>query len=176
MSTLYRYFLIIIACTAILFGIQIPSFVDQYEKRLDAHFIEVQNNLRGFQEIADRFHGGSLEALIEKHEKSNDATFQGEAEPIRNMYRRFLKFKAEKAALATSLPKKLAFIAVQGDKELVNETRRSYSYTIPLNQSAVISGVVAAASVILIFELLRIIFAVLARPRAPKFKRNRARV
>ena len=176
MDTLYRYFLIIIACTAILFGIQIPSFVDQYEKRLDAHFIEVQTNLRGFQEIADRFHGGSLEALIEKHEKSNDATFQGEAEPIRNMYRRFLKFKAEKTALATSLPKKLAFILTQGDKELVNETRRSYSYTIPLNQSAVTSGVIAAASVILVFELLRIVFAALARPRAPKFKRSRARV
>ena len=175
MSTLYRYFLIIVACSAILFGIQIPSFVDQYEKRLDAHFIEVQTNLRGFQEIADRFHGGSLEALIEKHEKSNDATFQGEAKPIRDMYHRFLKFQAEKAALATSLPKKLAFIAVQGDKDLVNETRKSYSYTIPLNQSAVISGFVSAGIVILVFELLRVILVALARPRSPTFKRSRAK-
>jgi len=46
MKVLYRYFLILIACTAILFGVQIPNFVDQYEKRLDAHFLEVQNNLR----------------------------------------------------------------------------------------------------------------------------------
>ncbi|MBW2674963.1 MAG: DUF2937 family protein, partial [Deltaproteobacteria bacterium] len=62
MRVLYRYFLILIACAALLFGIQIPNFVDQYEKRLDAHFIEVENNLRGYQEIADRYYDGSVAA------------------------------------------------------------------------------------------------------------------
>jgi hypothetical protein len=86
MGAIYRDFLILVACVALLLGIQVPSFVDQYEKRLDAHFIEVKNNLRGFQEIADKFHGGSLEALIAKHEASEDRTFKDEARPIRNMY------------------------------------------------------------------------------------------
>ena len=68
MSVIYRYFLILIACISILLGIQIPSFVDQYEKRLDAHFLEVTNNLRGYQEIAEKFFNGSITELIKKHD------------------------------------------------------------------------------------------------------------
>jgi hypothetical protein len=49
MGMLYRYLSIAIAGAAILIGIQIPNFVDQYEKRLDAHVIEVTTNMRGFQ-------------------------------------------------------------------------------------------------------------------------------
>src|SRR5581483_6371599 len=70
MSFLYRYLLILIACVALLMGIQIPSFVDQYEKRLDAHLQEVQADLKGYQDIANRDFGGSMEALIRRHKES----------------------------------------------------------------------------------------------------------
>ncbi|MBD3649377.1 MAG: DUF2937 family protein, partial [Pseudomonadales bacterium] len=54
----YRYFSIILASLLLLTGLQVPSFVDQYEKRVDAHLLEVTENLRGFQEIADEYYGG----------------------------------------------------------------------------------------------------------------------
>jgi hypothetical protein len=168
MSAIYRYFLILVACVAILLGIQVPSFVDQYEQRLDAHFIEVKNNLHGFQEIADKFHGGSLEALIAKHETSEDRTFKEEARPIRNMYERYLRFNQQKVALETNLPGKIAFLATDGDKQLLNETYSSYSFTVPLNQSAVFAGFLSVAAVILLIELFRAIilwsFRSMARP------------
>jgi len=168
MGAIYRYFLILVACVAILFGIQIPAFVDQYEQRLDAHFIEVKDNLRGFQEIADKFYGGSMEALIAKHEASEDRTFNEEARPIRNIYGRYLRFKEQKVALATNLPQKIAFLATDGDKELLNETYTSYSFTVPLNQSAVFAGFLSVAAVILLIELFRLTVLWLLRPAMRK--------
>jgi len=154
MRVLYRYFLILVACTAILLGIQIPNFVDQYEKRLDAHFIEVEHNLRGYQEIADRYYGGSIQALIKRHEESEDGATREEAEPIRRMYERYLSFRNEKRLLDTGLAGRVAFIAVRGNRELIRETYENYSFTIPLNREAVLSGTLSAAFVLIMIELL----------------------
>lgn len=157
MSVIYRYFLILIACISVLLGIQIPNFIDQYEKRLDAHFLEVKNNLRGYQEIADKYHGGSIEALITKHEQSGDPTFKGEAKPIRNIHERYLRFRDQKVSLETGLAGKAAFIVANRDEELINETYVNYSFTIPLNRPAVVSGFLSAAIVVLAIELLRLL-------------------
>ncbi len=154
MRVLYRYLLILIACASILLGIQIPNFVDQYEKRLDAHFIEVEKSLRGYQEIANRHYNGSVAALIKKHEESEERVNRDEAEPIRNIYERYLRFKNEKRSLETDLAGKAAFIIAKGDRELINETYINYSFTIPLNQAAVLSGALSAAFVLVVVELL----------------------
>lgn len=155
MGTFYRYLLILTACGSILLGIQVPNFVDQYEKRLDAHLSEVKNNLRGYQEIADRFYGGSIAALIAKHEQSSDETFKQEARPIRNIFDRYEYFTREQAALALGLTGKIAYIVTKGDRELIDETYSSYSFTIPLNGSAVASGFIFMAIVVFIVEILR---------------------
>ncbi len=154
---IYRYFLIVIACAALLVGIQIPNFVDQYEKRLDAHFIEVANNLKGFQEIADKYCAGSIESLIAKHEGSEDSVFQDEARPIRNIYERYLRFQAERAALATTFAGKVAHLATNGDRELLRETYGNYSFALLLNTISVVCGFIAAAIAVLVIEFFRMI-------------------
>jgi hypothetical protein len=164
MSTFYRYLLILIACGALLLGIQIPSFVDQYEKRLDAHLSEVKNNLQGYQDIADRLYGGSLATLIAKHEQSDDETFKQEARPIANIFNRFQHFNKEQAALATGLAGKIAYLATKGDRELMDETFHDYSFTIPLNESAVVAGFTFMVIVVFIVEILRVTAARLFRP------------
>jgi hypothetical protein len=163
MRVLYRYFLILIACASILLGIQIPNFIDQYEKRLDAHYKEVENNLRGYQEVADRHYRGSVAELIKKHEQSEEKASRDEAGPIRNIYERYLRFKHEKRSLETSLAGKIAFIMAKGDRELINETYVNYSFTIPLNRSAVLAGAVSAAFVLVVVELLMMTFSWLFR-------------
>jgi hypothetical protein len=154
MSLITRLLFLALAAGALLIGVQLPNFVDQYGKRLDAHFIEVQTNLKPFQDIADQFHGGSMEALIAKHEQSTDETFHAEGEAIRKMYRRFQRFANEKDQLNVELPWQLAFIATRADRELVDETRRNYSFALLLNRQAVISGLVVMAAVVLLLELL----------------------
>jgi hypothetical protein len=164
---IYRYFLVVVACLTLLVGIQVPNFVDQYEKRLDAHFIEVANNLQGFQEIADRHFGGSLEALIAKHETSDDTVFHDEARPIRKIHARYLRFKAEKEALDTELPGKVAYLLTYGDRELLSETYNDYSFALLLNKASVLSGLVTVTIVLLVIELLRMIGLLVFRRRAP---------
>lgn len=164
MSLIYRLLFLAVAASALLVGVQLPNFVDQYRKRLDAHFIEVQTNLKAFQDIADQFHDGSMEALIAKHEQSTDPTFHAEGEAIRKMYRRFQRFANERDQLQVDLPWQLAFIATRADRELVDETRRNYSFALLLNRQAVISGLVVMAALVLLLELLAA-FLRLLRPR-----------
>lgn len=164
MSLVPRLLFLAVAAAALLLGVQLPNFVDQYQKRLDAHLIEVQANLHPFQEIADQFHGGSMEALIAKHEQSPDPTFHAEGDAIRKMYRRFQRFMNERDQLKVELPWQLAFIATRADRELVEETRRNYSFALLLNRAAVVSGVVVMVTVVILLELLAALLGLL-RPR-----------
>jgi hypothetical protein len=163
---MYRYFLIVVACAALLVGIQVPNFVDQYEQRLDAHFIEAATNLRGFQEIADRYFGGSLDALIEKHEASDDNVFRDEAKPIKEIYLRYLRFKAEKQALDTEHAGKVAHLLAYGDRELLSETYTNYSFAMLLNRTSVLSGLFIVTIVLLAIELIRLIGKLILGRRA----------
>jgi hypothetical protein len=172
MGTLYRYGLILIACAALLLGIQIPNFVDQYEKRLDAHFSEVKNNLQGYQDIADRLYGGSITALIAKHQQSADKTFQEEAQPITNIVQRYEHFSKELTALATGLTGKIAYIVTQGDRELIAETYHNYSFAVPLNEAAVTSGFIFMGVVVFVVEAARLAIARLLRPRRRKLEHS----
>jgi hypothetical protein len=154
MSFLYRYLLIFLACLGLLGGIQVPSFVDQFEKRLDAHLAEVRTDLKGYQDIASRDFGGSMEALIRRHRESNDMVFRDEAEPIEKMYLRLLHFQDQEQGLQAMLPGKVWYLLRYGDHELLQETWAHYTYTIPLDSLAIYSGFAAAAIVVLLLELL----------------------
>lgn len=165
MSLIPRFLLLGLAAAAVLVGIQAPNFVDQYEKRLDAHFIEVRNNLAPFQNIADRFHGGELEALIAHHERSADPSFQAEGAAIRNLSTRLQRFEQEKLQLQTELPQQLVWLARSADRELIDETRRAYSFGLLLDRQAVITGLVSMLVVVVLYELLAALLRLLLRPR-----------
>jgi hypothetical protein len=170
---IYRSLLVLIAAAALLLGVQLPGFVTQYEQRLDAHLSEAGVHLRAYQEIADRFFGGSLAALLAKHEASADPVFRAEAKPLRELFERYQHFSDEKQALTTALPGKLLYLAHRGDRELVNETWRNYAFTVPLDAAALMAGVTVMLVLVLMTELLRIglrkLFA--ARQRVPRAAR-----
>lgn len=150
---LHRYFMIAVFGTVLLLGIQAPSFIDQYAKRIDAHFLEVEENLRGFQAIADRFHGGDLAALIAKHRGSGDSTFVGEAEPIERMAARKARFAKEREALRTGFPGQALHVLISGDREILEETYSAYTRDLRLDSQSVLSGVAAAIAVCLMLEV-----------------------
>lgn len=154
MGIVHRYSLIVAACAAVLVGAQAPAFIDQYEKRLDAHYREVSENLRGYQDIADRYHGRSLERLIEKHERSGDPTFRDEAQPLREMFQRLVRFRDERAAMDTHLFGKAVHLAVDSDEELLGETLADYSYAVTLDRESVLAAVTFAVIVLLLLETM----------------------
>ena len=154
MSILYRYLMVIVACISLLIGVQIPSFVDQYQKRVDAHLREVTINLQPFQEIANKYFGGDLGKLIELNLNSNAKPLQEEGMAIGQMAKRKLRFEADMAALQTSLPMKALHILLNGDREMIDETRGQYSYSVPFNQDALLFGAGVAIAILMIVELL----------------------
>ncbi len=154
MRFILRSMLILIACGALLVGVQVPSFVDQYDKRLDAHLIEARRSLKPFQEIADKLHKGSLDALIAKHEWSTDGTFQAEAQAIIKLRERVIYLEKQDRALSTSLPRQVIQLARSPDKEIFEETRMNYSFGILLDSTAVIFGFIFTLLVVIPLELL----------------------
>src|SRR5664279_2403036 len=105
-SILYRYLIVVVACISLLFGLQIPNIVDQYQKRVDAHLREVTINLQPFQDIAAKYFGGDMNKLIELHRASGEQAFQEEGAAIEKLLERKVRFEADLAALRASLPLK----------------------------------------------------------------------
>jgi hypothetical protein len=153
-AILYRYLMIVVACISLLIGLQIPNFVDQYQKRVDAHLREVGINLQPFQDIASKFFGGDMSKLIELHRTSGEKPFQEEGAAIEKMLARKLRFETDMAALNTSLPQKALHVLLHGDREIVDEALGQYSYAVPLNQDALAFGAAVALAILLLVELL----------------------
>ena len=153
-AILYRYLMIVVACISLLLGLQIPNFVDQYQKRVDAHLREVSVNLQPFQEIANKYFGGDMNKLIELHRASSEKPFQEEGAAIEKMVARKLRFEADLAALNASLPLKALHVLLHGDKEMRDEALAQYSYAVPLNQDALVFGACSALIILLLVELL----------------------
>lgn len=152
MNFLLRSLLIALASLALLTGIQVPGFVDQYAKRVDAHLIEARHNFRPFQQIADQYHQGSIEKLIERHQLSDDDTFRAEASAIQQMRDRVRHLQRQALALDTDLAHRVMWMATDADREILDETRRSYSFGIVLDRTTVIFGIVCMVLVVLLME------------------------
>lgn len=153
-AVLYRYLMIVVACISLLIGLQVPNFVDQYQKRVDAHLREVNINLQPYQEIANKYFNGDMNKLIELHRNSGVKPFQEEGLAIANMIARKQRFGADMASLQTSLPLKALHILLHGDREILDEALGQYSYAVPLNQDALTFGACSALAALLLVELL----------------------
>lgn len=151
-DTLYRYLMIIVACVALLLGLQVPNFVDQYQKRVDAHLREVTVNLQPFQAIADKYFAGDMNKLIALHRGSGEKPFQEEGSAIEQMVQRKLRFEADMAALQASLPIKVFRVVFRGDREMIDETLGQFSYNLPMNQDALLFGAGFAFAFLLSLE------------------------
>ncbi len=153
-NILYRYLIVIVACIALLIGLQVPNFVDQYEKRIDAHLREVTINLKPFQDIANKYFGGDIGKLIELHRNSGVKPFQEEGTAIEKMVQRKQRFEADMALLKANLPVKVLTVLLRGDREMIDETLGQYSYNVPMNQDALLFGAGVAVVILLVVELL----------------------
>jgi len=165
------YLRLIVFAVGLLVGVQLPGFVDQYVKRVGAHQSEAARDFSGFQQTADKFFGGDVPALIAHHAANPDAAFKDEAADIRTLYERLTALTAELAALRGPFPSQLFHMLFRGNPEILAETRAAYSYTVPLNPSAVVCGVALGACAALLSEALLVGILRALRPR-----RTRARL
>jgi len=162
MRLLKEYTIRLVFTAGILFGVQVPNFIDQYTQKVSAHYLEAAENFSGFQATADKFHGGSVKALIERHETSDDPVFQSEASPIKEIHSRIQAFSSELKALNTNLFSKIFHVAFKSDRAVLKETVSEYSATVPLNTDAIICGLglgmVSALLCDVFFFMLKMVF------------------
>jgi len=135
------YIRLIIFAAGLLIGIQIPSFTDQYHKRVDAHLSETKYNISGFQKTANKYFSGNIEDLIKYYKASSDLVFQADAKSVESIYSRFKMLLKELAALNQSWYQKTYHVFFGSNKTIFNETLAQYSYTVPLNQIAIAWGI-----------------------------------
>jgi hypothetical protein len=151
---LRAYLRLVVFAVGLLAGVQVPGFVDQYAKRVSAHYLEVQHNFAGFQRTADQYFGGSVDALITHHSSSSDAVFRDEAKTIAAMYARLRTFSAELEAMRGSPLARLLHVATNANREILQETADAYSYTVPLDAPAILYGVCMALLLSLLIETI----------------------
>jgi len=139
---------------SLLAGMQVPSYLAQYESRVDAHLLEVTNNLSGFQGTANQLFNGNIEALIVYYEQSNDPVFERDANSIRGIYNRYLLLTREQFAVNAPWYYSVIHMLFSADHELRTETLSGYSYSVPLDRAALEWGFGFAILVTLLLELL----------------------
>jgi hypothetical protein len=167
-----HYLRLMVFAFGLLVGVQVPAFVGQYAARVSAHEIEIAKNFAGFQDTADKYFGGSVDALIAHHLASPDPAFKDEARSIEAMYQRLQVLRAELAALRAPLIQQIVHVAFRANREILNETWAEYSYTVPLNPAAIATGIVGGVLLALGVELilvgvLRMVVRRPARPSRP---------
>ncbi|MEX0964492.1 MAG: DUF2937 family protein [Pseudohongiellaceae bacterium] len=153
LSLLKTYSRLLIFAGGLLLGIQVPNFVDQYERRIDAHYREVSANISGFQTTADLLFSGDMQALIAYYQQSNDAVFESDAQSIRNIVDRYKRISDERAALSGGAIAAAIHIALYADEEFIDETFAQYGYTVPLNLSAIQWGLALALLLTIVIDL-----------------------
>lgn len=145
---------LVIFAVGLLIGIQVPAFVDQYERRVDAHYREVSINISGFQATANLLFEGDLDALVQYYRNSSDAVFNRDADSVALIVSRYRRISAEQEALATGSLARIFHVIFAGDSEFLDETFAQYGYTVPLNGLAIAWGVTVAICFILLLDLL----------------------
>jgi hypothetical protein len=145
---------LLIFAGSLLAGMQVPSYLDQYGKRVDAHLLEVTYNLSGFQDTANQMFDGDLEALIAYYANSDDRVFEQDANSIRSIYNRYLLLSREQFAVNAPWYDSAFHMLFSADPELRAEALSGYSYSVPLDLSALEWGFGVAILVTLMVELL----------------------
>jgi hypothetical protein len=153
------YLRLVVFAVGLLVGVQVPGFIDQYSKRVNAHYLEAEKNFSFFQQTADRYFEGNIASLIDHYDASEDPVFQDDAESVQGIFSRVKMLSAEAAAMSQQWYKRAAHVLLSPNQELLEETFSEYSYTVPLAPEAIAWGVSVGLSVALLLEALLLALA-----------------
>jgi hypothetical protein len=167
------YLRLVVFALGLLVGVQAPGFVDQYAKRVSAHYLEAQRSFAGFQQAADQYFNGDVSALVTHHLQSPDVVFRGEAKTIGDLFARIRSLAAEMTALNGSSLARLIHIIVKPDRGILQETTGAYSYTVPLSPEAISYGVITGLLLALAVELILAALAALLWSQWHRLRRGR---
>lgn len=138
----------------LLLGSQVPAFILQYRQRLGGRLDQARIDLSHFQQIADRLHGGSLEALIRHHLGSASETFRSEGEVVRRLAEQVRTLAEAYQSLGQNLFRQIGYLATHLDADIARATFDAFSPAVVLTPEALAlafcTGLLASAMVALL--------------------------
>jgi hypothetical protein len=132
----------------------VPSFVAQYRQRIGGMLDQVLKDLAPFQEIADKLHHGSLQALIQHHMESSDPTFYKEGAAVRAMVEASERLQSTIEALNTDLYHQLSYLAAKMDPAVAQATWDVFSPSFQLTPENAVFALIIGFTVWLAFLII----------------------
>lgn len=159
MAIITSYLRILLLVAGVLSGIQLPGFVDQYGKSLQAHLVESERSLNEFRSEADKFFDGSIEDLVAYYQASDDRVFQEGGQSINAIYQRYQRLNTAYKSFSQSGWKAYQQAFFTPVDDIQDEVQRNFSYTVKLNPGAILFGLITGFFLAVIGELTVRLFA-----------------
>lgn len=125
-------------------GAQLPKFMADQRQWLAGRLEQARLDLAAFQDIAERFHGGSLEALAEHHLASTDATFHAEGVVIQRLAAQAEELAQAQRALYGGLHEQFGWLVTHFDLSHAQTAWQHYRFGVEFTSDALIAGLIAA--------------------------------
>ncbi len=114
----------------------------------------MQIDLAPFEEIARRYHGGDLAALVRHHLASVDPTFRAEGQALQAMMDSLVRLRAMAEGLSGSLWHQLSFLVLNYDREIGVPTWHDHVPTFALDLQSLLVAAIIGVSCWLLFHAL----------------------
>ncbi|QYY83440.1 DUF2937 family protein [Pseudomonas germanica] len=141
---LLSYVRLVLFAAGLLIGVQVPGFINDYAKRVEAHLIEAQTGLRGFQGTAEQFFKGDMQALVAHYRASEDPVFRSDADSLSTLLSRQIALDKQFQAMQGPWYIRFLQVVLASDPDIRKETWNGYSYQILLTPEAMIWGMSGA--------------------------------
>ncbi|WP_460098045.1 DUF2937 family protein [Pseudomonas sp. H3_C08] len=141
---LLSYVRLVLFAAGLLIGVQVPGFINDYAKRVEAHLIEAQTGLRGFQGTAEQFFKGDMQALVAHYRASEDPVFRRDADSLSTLLSRQIALDKQFQAMQGPWYIRFLQVVLAADPDIRKETWNGYSYQILLTPEAMIWGMSGA--------------------------------
>lgn len=145
----------------LLLGVQVPGFIDDYAKRVEAHRLESQQSLKRFQETAQKFFKGDMDALVAHYRVSDDPVMRSDANSVGHLVQRSALLEREWQTMQGPWYTQAWHLATGADHELFEETLRAYRYQVLFTPEAMLWGVISALLLAWVAELLVLMFGLM---------------
>ena len=131
------YLRLVLFTLGLLVGVQVPGFINDYAKRVEAHLIEAQTGLAGFQNTANQFFNGDLQALVAHYQASEDPVFRSDASSLNTLLTRQRLLDNQFQAMQGPWYMRALQVAYAADPAIRQETFDAYTYQVLLSPTAI---------------------------------------
>ena len=144
----------VVLVAAILAAGCVPSFIAQYRQRVGGRLDQVVQDLKPFEQIAQRDFSGSLGALIQHHRDSLDTSFHREGAAIQQMVDAAAQLREAVAALDTNLYGQFAWLVLHPDPDLFRATWSAWRPSFDLSLDGLTFAILAGLALWGLFLLI----------------------